>query len=167
MSDAPFYRSTRDANVFESTPSTRGPWSNDHQHAGPPSALLARAIERLAPEMRLARTTCEMKRPIPLAPVVVEAAIERAGRKATLATAALRVDGDIVLTMRALLVRALATPVVAHEPPPVVGGDPFTFTFFQSDVGYHTAIEARRVRGAWGTGRMACWMRQRVPLVDD
>jgi len=31
---------------FVATELGRGPWSPGHQHAGPPSALLARAIER-------------------------------------------------------------------------------------------------------------------------
>src|SRR5215470_6150479 len=35
---------------FESTPATAGPWSADSQHGGPPSALLARAFERLEPD---------------------------------------------------------------------------------------------------------------------
>ena len=30
---------------FRATEATRGPWSEEHQHGGPPSALLARALE--------------------------------------------------------------------------------------------------------------------------
>ena len=36
--------------VFRASPLTRGPWHPDHQHAGPPSALICRAIERAAAE---------------------------------------------------------------------------------------------------------------------
>ena len=42
----PFYAQL-DENTFASSPWTAGPWGPDKQHAGPPSALLARAIERL------------------------------------------------------------------------------------------------------------------------
>lgn len=168
MSDAPFYRSIAgDPTRFESTVSTRGPWSNDHQHAGPPSALLARAVEALAPTMTLARVTCEMRKPIAIAPVVVNATVERAGKKSTLATATLSINGDVVLAMRALLLRTVDTPVVAHDAPRARAGHPYAFDFFLSDTGYHTAIELLRVDGTWGSGKMSCWMRQRVPLVDD
>ena len=34
--------------VFRASDLTRGPWHPDHQHAGPPSALICRAIERVA-----------------------------------------------------------------------------------------------------------------------
>ena len=34
--------------VFRASPLTRGPWYAEHQHAGPPSALICRAIERAA-----------------------------------------------------------------------------------------------------------------------
>ena len=33
---------------FEATDLTRGPWDPDSQHAGPPTALIAREIERAA-----------------------------------------------------------------------------------------------------------------------
>lgn len=163
----PFY--TRDGSHFVATESTRGPWSNAHQHAGPPSALLVRAFERHAPEMRLARINCEMRRPIPIGSCVVETSVERAGRKAIVASGHLSVNGEVVLTARALLLRVIESPVVAHEAPPTrepLAFEPYSFTFFRSEVGYHTAIELRLVSGAFGSGRMACWMRQRGPLVD-
>ena len=44
-------------------------------------------------------------------------------------------------------------------------GRPFQFPFFNDPVSYHAAMETRLVRGAWGSGRAAAWMRQRIPLV--
>ena len=38
--------------VFRASSLTRGPWNPDHQHAGPPSALICRAIERAAAKRR-------------------------------------------------------------------------------------------------------------------
>jgi hypothetical protein len=163
----PFY--TRDGERFLATVSTRGPWSNDHQHAGPPSALLVRAFERHAPGMRLARINCEMRRPIPIGSCLVETSVERAGRKSVVVSGQLSVNSDVVLTARALLLREIESPVVAHEAPPQRGPlefAPYSFTFFRSSVGYHTAVEVRLVSGAFGSGRMACWMRQRAALVE-
>jgi hypothetical protein len=79
------------------------------------------------------------------------------------------VDGTVVLTARALLIRQIESPVVGHDAPPdrpPPAFDQYSFTFFRSDVGYHTAIELRLVSGAFGSGRMACWMRQRAALID-
>ena len=42
----------RDGDRFVATELTRGPWNPDHQHAGPPAALLARAIERASAHRR-------------------------------------------------------------------------------------------------------------------
>ena len=36
------------AGALRASELTRGPWSPGHQHAGPPSALIAHAIERAA-----------------------------------------------------------------------------------------------------------------------
>src|SRR3981081_160852 len=36
----------RDRSRLMATALTRGPWSNEHQHGGPPAALLAGAMER-------------------------------------------------------------------------------------------------------------------------
>jgi hypothetical protein len=38
----------RDNGDYRSSPLTRGPWNKDHQHAGPPVALVCRAFERAA-----------------------------------------------------------------------------------------------------------------------
>ena len=36
------------ARSFRSSALTRGPWHPDHQHAGPPVALVCRAVEQAA-----------------------------------------------------------------------------------------------------------------------
>src|ERR671939_35374 len=57
----------------------------------------------------------------------------------------------------------------ADDPPlpPPERGRPFEFPFFNEPVSYHAAMETRLVRGEWGSGRAAAWMRQRMPLVAD
>jgi hypothetical protein len=60
---------------------------------------------------------------------------------------------------------ALASP--AHDPPlpPPETGRPFQFPFFHAADSYHESMETRLVRGEWGSGRVAGWMRQLLPLV--
>ena len=56
---------------FLATELTRGPWDPGAQHAGPPSALLGRELERLpeAEEFQVGRVTFEILRPVPIGPV--------------------------------------------------------------------------------------------------
>ena len=67
---------------FRATEHTSGPWDPGSQHAGPPSALLARALEALAPDpaRMLARVTLEILGPVPVDEVEVQAAVVRPGR---------------------------------------------------------------------------------------
>src|SRR5204862_3417808 len=58
---------------FRATTHTSGPWDPRFQHAGPPAALLGRALERCAPRdgFVFARFTYEILRPVPVAEGVV------------------------------------------------------------------------------------------------
>lgn len=159
---------------FVATESTRGPWSRDHQHGGPPAALLARAMERLAGNgTALARLTFDFLRPVPIAPLAVRAEVTRAGAKvwrlqATLAAT----DGTPLVQASAVALRT--APVLPRSlgeegsaPGPPEAAAPFQFPFFRDLVGYHTAVEVRIARGTWGKGPVAAWIRTRVPLVAD
>jgi hypothetical protein len=165
--DAPFYVSAGE--TFVAQEGTRGPWSKDHQHAGPPSALAIRAAERLLPEMRVARVTCEMLKPVPLARVMVKAEIEKAGRKSALVRAHVIADERVCIDARIALVRREPIPEVVrtHDVDVVALAEsaPFVFPFFSWPVGYHTAVELKLARGVFGTGKTAFWMRQRGALV--
>ena len=82
---------------------TRGPWDSESQHAGPPAALLGRAMERLpasAESMRMGRVTYEVLRPVPIAPLRFEARIERDGRRVQMLSAALFAGDDEVMKAR-------------------------------------------------------------------
>src|SRR5687767_8606465 len=117
MSAEAFYR--HEDNRFVPSELTRGPWDPGAQHAGPPSALLARALERCEPRegMRIGRITVEILGPVPLAPLTVEASIVRPGRSVELLAASLSgPDGEI---MRASAWRVAAGDVqVESDPPP-------------------------------------------------
>ena len=57
----------RDVEWFEPTDHARGPWDVDACHAGPPTGLLARAMERALPDVRLTRITVDLAKPVPMA----------------------------------------------------------------------------------------------------
>jgi hypothetical protein len=162
-----------DGDRFVATESTRGPWSRDHQHGGPPAALLARAMERLAGDgFLLGRLTFDFLRPVLIAPLAVRAEVVRAGAKVRRLQAALTTaDGTVLVQASAVALRTAAVlPASIGDdspaPPPVETAAPFEFPFFSDPVGYHTAVETRIARGTWGQGPVAAWMRPRVPLVE-
>jgi hypothetical protein len=163
---------TRDGDAFVPTEHARGPWDPDAMHGGAPTALLARAIERLETPvpMRCARLAVEFARGVPLAPVTVEAALTRGGRRLALAEAVLRADGADVLRARATLLRAGAVDVPAPPAePPLPGPDEGReahWTGGDETAGFHlTAIELRFARGDWGHGPALGWFRLRMPIV--
>lgn len=167
----------RDDARFVATEHTRGPWSSGHQHGGPPSALLSRAMERAVaddPAFQVARVSVELMAPVPIAAVEVTASVLRAGRKVRRLEATLSADGRVLARATGLAVRAdpVALPDVApdpHEPPPPPeAGTPWSFPVFQSQpdrVGYTGAVDARCVRGGYRQNPTSVWIRSRVALV--
>jgi hypothetical protein len=168
-----------DGQKYIATALARGPWNNDHQHGGPPAALLGRAIERAvtapgeAPEgFVVTRMTVELSRPVPLGPVEVATEVIRAGRQAQRIAARLIAGGVEVSRAVGLRVRRTAVALPAPRcpavpPPPGPEGSPgHVFDFFQHEVAYHRAVEVRIARGVWAQGPMAAWMRPMVPLVE-
>lgn len=112
--EAPAVRTVghRDDQWFTPTDHCRGPWDPNACHAGPPTGLLVRAMERAAPAMRLTRITVDLARPIPMDGFSVAAEVTRSGRTVA-GTRAEIVDGDGV-------VRAVATGLhVATIGPPL------------------------------------------------
>ena len=163
-----------DGDVFEPTELTRGPWDPDSQHAGPPAALLARAIERGGDgdAKHVGRITVEVLRPVPMATLTVSAEVVRPGRSVELVEASLAdAEGDV---MRARAWRLVTKPVELDPAPPdeppahgPADGTPKDFFPTGADVGYHTAMEYRFVTGAYlELGPAVVWMRMRHPLVE-
>ena len=75
-----------DGDRFASTGLTRGPWDDESQRAGPPAALLARALQRCGEpgDRRIARVTVDILGPVPIAPLTVSAEVVRPGRRVEL-----------------------------------------------------------------------------------
>ena len=160
-----------DEGRFRSTELTRGPWDAGAQHAGPPAALLGTALEA-ALGGPLVRITIEILRPVPIAELTVAATVRRPGRSVTLAEATLADDRGPLLLARGWSIRRedVDLPVEVREPPdPVPAPDAAVeepFFDVPWDVGYHTAMEIRFVRGGFTQPGPACvWMRPAQPLV--
>jgi hypothetical protein len=88
MSDDCFFSMAADG-MFIPGDHSRGPWNPDHCHAGPPTGLLARALERQLPDQRLTRITVDLTRPIPMAGFTIETSIVRQGRMVSRSSAVL------------------------------------------------------------------------------
>ncbi|MGQ7845653.1 thioesterase family protein [Granulosicoccus sp. 3-233] len=101
MSDCFF--TTNDGQWFQPTEHSRGPWDEHACHAGPPTGLLARAVEQLFPEHRLSRLTVNLQRPVPFAGFSVTANTVRRGRTVCLSEASLLdQDGRSIITAAGL-----------------------------------------------------------------
>lgn len=158
--------------VFVSTPLTRGPWSADAQHAGPPAALLARSMELLDPPgMTVARFTMEVLRPIPVRPLRVETRVIRPGRRVQLVESRLGDEEGEIARAAAWRIGAPPDPLeeVDLEPHPFPspeGAAPAPFFEPPWGESYFTAMDWRTARGdGFAPGPAAAWMRMRVPLV--
>lgn len=88
MSARSFFTS-EDGLWFRPTEHSRGPWNEHACHAGPPTGLLARAVEALFPAHRLSRLTINLLRPVPFAGFRLSARIVRQGRTVCLSEARL------------------------------------------------------------------------------
>ena len=168
MSAEAFYEPLGDGR-FASTRHTAGPWDPGSQHAGPPAALLGRAMEQCSPrdDTLLARVTFEILGPVPVDEVAVSARVARPGRTVELLEAELSAGGRTAMTARAWrLPRAgsagAAEPDGAGPPLP----RPAEPTPPPYDFGYGHAVECRFARGAWREpGPATVWTRLRVGIV--
>jgi hypothetical protein len=140
---------------FAATELTRGPWDHDSQHAGPPCALLGRAVDGVGGigQARMARITFEILRP-----ELIEGALSH--------------EGVDLIRARAWRIRtaevALDEPPPAEEPPAgPAAAEVLDFFPVAWEQGYHTAMEVRFLSGSYiRPGRARAWMRMLVPLVE-
>jgi Thioesterase-like superfamily len=158
---------------FRATDLTRGPWDPGLQHAGPPAALLGRAVERHGDRagLQVARVTFEIMRPLPIAELAVATRTLRGGRSIELVEATLSAGEVEVMRATALRVRTadLDLPAGLVPGPRLPGpeaGRVMPFFPTGQDVGYHMAMEVRFVAGSFlELGPATAWMRMRHPLV--
>jgi hypothetical protein len=162
--------------AFDASELTRGPWHPEHQHAGPPSALVCRAIERTAAARgltHLGRFTANLLRPVPIGPLRVEVAEDYLGRSAGHFSARLIAAGKEVARCTALMQREDAVPVpegtpghpLPMAPRPPQDSDPVVMPFAGRRIGYGDLVETRLADGNFFRGPCSIWFRLRHPLV--
>ena len=155
------------AETFHSSVLTRGPWHPDHQHAGPPIALVSRALLGAAQAhglTHLARITANLLRPVPIGLLTIETATDYGGRNAGHFSARLLAEGGKEVAR----FTALAQREVPLELPPDLPGHPLPsaprapgesapvpFPFGSKLVGYPDLVETRVARGRFFGGPSA------------
>lgn len=167
-----FYLDLGDGRFAASTLTT-GPWDARFQHGGPPSALLARAVERCEPrdDVVVARMTVEILGPVPVGDLELRSRVLRPGRSVELVEAVLSADGRDCARAAAWRVRRAAGVDVPSRAPVApalpdggaaqpVGGSGWV-------EGYLQAMEWRSAAGGFDQrGPAAVWARMLHPLVD-
>jgi hypothetical protein len=119
---------------------------------------------------RVVRVTCEILRPVPIGVFDVHAEVVRPGKSVDLVEARLSDDDGPLILARGWRIRVAADaspPTDETSRPPSPDGLPSS-PFFETghNVGYHTAMDVRFVRGGFReAGPATVWMRMKVPLV--
>lgn len=159
---------------FAASELTRGPWNAEHQHAGPPSALVCRALERAGAVhglTHLARLTGNLLRPVPIAPLRVEVAEDYIGRNAGHFQARLlsQADGKELARFTALLQREFDQPLplaaAPQAPRTPAASAPVAMPFASAQTSYADLVENRIAEGRIFDGACSAWFRLRHPLV--
>lgn len=171
----PLFR--RKGETYVPTAMTVGPWSPDALHGGPPTALLARAVEQVAASrgLQVSRLTVDLFRGVPMAPLRVGVDIVREGRRIAVVQASL-ISGQVEVSRATglLLLPSEADDAAPIEPPPPgPGGLPDLLQAMRGPGGermfppmFLDAVEARFVAGEGAGERPAAWFRLPVPLVE-
>ncbi len=168
------YFTRQDAHWFLPTDYTRGPWDKDACHAGPPTALMARAVEALFPDLQLTRLTVELMRPIPMTGFRVQAEVRRPGRQVSLTEAEILDDDHIYARAFGMHLRILHDLAVDTAPTRVprlqdaIPG-PFPITPTHDLRAINSSFESRYdPEGSSGTGGpTTVWMRSLASILPD
>jgi Thioesterase-like superfamily len=168
---APYFFEPLGGNRYRATAATGGPWDPKAQHGGPPTALLTRAVEQVAPRdgMPFARLTCEILGPVPVDDVTVDARVSRPGRNVELVEATLSAGERAVARLAGWRITAAPLDVESFSPADTVPPLPDAGSGGPSPDwhdGYLSAIDFRFVDGGFDRpGPAAVWTRTRIPLV--
>src|SRR5882757_6560947 len=110
-----------DGDRVVTSPDAAGPWDPRMQHGSAPAALVVWAAEALPTPvpMQITRVTIDLMRPVPVAPLSIETAVVRDGRKIQLCAVRLLADGVVVVSATVLKIKTQAQPL-----PPGIGDLP-------------------------------------------
>lgn len=177
MTDTLFEQTGPD--TFRATEFARGPWDPGALHGGPPSALVAGALEQAVAgtgvEFFPARFTAELLRPVPLAELTLRTEVRRPGRKVCVADATLSTpDGSVCLSATLAAIRRApfhhqAPMVGLEQPEPHRKGWGATISAAGDQVMFaRQGVEHRVVAGKFeDAGPATDWLRLTTAMVDD
>lgn len=157
---------------YDATALTIGPWDPGLQHAGPPSALLLREVERLSGlDGQTVRLAYDILGPVPVGPVRVRGRVLRSGRRVELLEATLDAGDEERPLMRLAAWRMRVrqddlgnAPHAAHGPE---DGHAERAQFFTEEIAYHRSLDWRFVKGSFNLpGPAAVWTRPACALVE-
>jgi hypothetical protein len=163
--------------IIRASELTRGPWDPQHQHAGPPIAMVCRAIESAARDHGLthfARLTANLFRPLPMAELEIEVTTDYSGRNAAHYAARLWGGGKELARFTALAQRenqlVLPDDLDGHPLPQAPKSPAESATqrmpFGRRLPGYADLVENRIASGRFFRSRCAAWFRLQRPLVE-
>ncbi len=110
-----------DGELFYGNDPARGPWDANGCHAGPVTALIARAVEQRLPVKQLVRLSVELHRPVPMDGFRITAQETKQGRGVSMASAEIHdCNGKRVAVAQSLhiVVRNLGPVPTHHAPTP-------------------------------------------------
>jgi hypothetical protein len=162
-----------DGDRVVTSPDAAGPWDPRMQHGSAPAALVVWAAEALPTPvpMQIARVTIDLMRPVPVAPLSIETAVVREGRKIQLCAVRLLADGVAVVSATVLKIKTRVQPLpagIGDLPTGLPGPDQSMLE--PADHGaspFTKCISMRAARGRFGTvGPAAIWFRVDQPLIE-
>ncbi|WP_290650736.1 thioesterase family protein [Aquisalimonas sp.] len=176
MSDALFLC---DQDRYIPTNRSLGPWSLEYLHGGPVVGLMAHAMQNaLGPtDLRLARLTVDLLRPVPQQPLTVATRTIRPGRRLQLLEARLLADDTEVSHASALYLEQALVDVPSRgrfqgnglQPPVDETANSLSeasgWGSRYTPEGFHTTAQAVVLDGVQGDGYGCVWMRLPLPLV--
>ncbi len=173
MTDALFIQ---EGNMFIPSPLAHGPWSSRLLHGGATGGLMAYALEQCQPhpDMCMVRTTLDMFRPVPMAPLRVESTVLREGKRLQMLEATLFAGDQAVA--RSVGIRMKTTDVVVpekHQAQSPVPEGPLGLQELKLSAGedgqrlpgLNANLEIRRLYGFDGQGEGCAWIKVPVPVV--
>ncbi len=159
---------------FQATEATIGPWSREAQHGGPPIALIAQAMRNYPSphDLKMARITAEILRPVPVDICRIDVRVLRAGKRVELLEAVMECRGKPVMIAKAWRLEE-ERDCVEHVRDPFVPPalpDEQEQRYFPG-VGpfpYAQAMEWRFTDGNfYSPGPATAWARPRISLIDQ
>ena len=176
---------TRDGEHFVPTDRARGPWAYDTLHGSPVAALIAFCVEeriaqsppaagRVIGELRIARQTIDLFRPVPYGRLAVEIETLREGRRIAVFQSRLSCEGKLLTQATTLCLRAdaeLGSVGFDHgveAPAPVSEAMPNKIDRVGNRwVSYPGTLEMRHIVPPGSDQPPVVWIRADAPVLAD